>query len=202
MDTLIKCNLRGFQNNFEELKLLLKGSQSTVVALQECRFGEGQSPPRVTNCSFRGCVSLERGILLIRNGTHFSEILLSTGLHATASTVSMEKTLTVCSLYLPPTTPNSKHSLAELLEQLHKLFLVLGDFNAHFPAWGDSRLDGRGRMLEEFMVENDLIILHSGEQTFVHSAYHSTSAIDLAMTSPSIAAKCSWAADSDLRGSN
>ncbi|GFO11826.1 RNA-directed DNA polymerase from mobile element jockey [Plakobranchus ocellatus] len=57
-------------------------------------------------------------------------------------------------------------------------------------------------MLEEFTAENDLIILNSGEQTFLHSAYHSTSAIDLAVASPSIAAECSWAAHSDLCGSD
>ncbi|GFO03547.1 LINE-1 retrotransposable element orf2 protein [Plakobranchus ocellatus] len=57
-------------------------------------------------------------------------------------------------------------------------------------------------MLEEFTAENDFIILNSGEQTFVHSAYHSTSAIDLAVASPSIAAECSWAAHSDLCGSD
>ncbi|GFN84502.1 RNA-directed DNA polymerase from mobile element jockey [Plakobranchus ocellatus] len=101
------------------------------------------------------------------------------------------KRLTVCSLYLPPNSPVSKLSLVELFEQLPKPFLVLGDFNAHSPAWGDFRRDGRRRMLEEFMAENDLIILNSGEQTFVHSAYHLTSAIDLAVASPSIAAECS-----------
>ncbi|GFO14933.1 RNA-directed DNA polymerase from mobile element jockey [Plakobranchus ocellatus] len=68
---------------------------------------------------------------------------------------------------------------------------MLGDFNAHSPAWGDSRRDGQWRMLEEFTAENDFIILNSGEQTFVHSAYHPTSAIDLAVASPSIAAECS-----------
>ncbi|GFN80682.1 RNA-directed DNA polymerase from mobile element jockey [Plakobranchus ocellatus] len=96
----------------------------------------------------------------------------------------------------------SKLSLGELFEQFPKPFLLLGDYNAHSPAWGDSRRDGRGRMLEEFIAENDLIILHSGEQTFVHSAYHSTLAIDMAVTSPSIAAECSWAAHSDLFGSD
>ncbi|GFO04461.1 reverse transcriptase-like protein [Plakobranchus ocellatus] len=34
-------------------------------------------------------------------------------------------------------------------------------------------------MIEEFTAENDLSILNSGEQTFVHLAYHSTSEIDL-----------------------
>ncbi|GFN81049.1 RNA-directed DNA polymerase from mobile element jockey [Plakobranchus ocellatus] len=148
MDTVVQWNIRGFRSNFEELKLLLNRSQSAVVALQECRLGEGQMPPR--------------GYTLL----------------------------------LPQV---SKLSLAE---QLPKPFLVLGDFNAHSPAWGDSRRDGRGRMLKELTAENDLIILNSGEQTFVHSAYHSTSAIDLAVASPSIAAECSWAAHSDLCGSD
>ncbi|GFO13713.1 RNA-directed DNA polymerase from mobile element jockey [Plakobranchus ocellatus] len=182
-----------------ELKLLLNRSQSAVVALQECRLWEGQVPPRgYTLLLPRGGSPWGEVALLIRNGTRFSEIDLKTDLHAAAATISLEKTLTVCSLYLPPNSPLSKPSLAELFEQLPKPFLVLGDFNAHSPAWGDSRRDGRGRMLEEFIAENDFIILNSGEQTFVHSAYHSTSAIDLAVASPSIAAECSWAAHSDL----
>ncbi|GFN74210.1 dimethylaniline monooxygenase [n-oxide-forming] [Plakobranchus ocellatus] len=106
-----------------------------------------------------------------KRNTRFSEIDLKTGLHAAAATISLEKTLTVCSLYLPPNSPVSKLSLAELFEQLPKPFLVLGHFNAYSPAWGNFRRDGRGRMLEEFTAENDFIILNSGEQTFVHSAY-------------------------------
>ncbi|GFO14931.1 RNA-directed DNA polymerase from mobile element jockey [Plakobranchus ocellatus] len=167
------------------------------------RLGEGQVPPRgYTLLLPQGGSPGGEAALLIRNRTRFSEIDLKTGLHAAAATISLEKSLTVCSLYLPPNSPVSKLSLAELFEQLPKPFLVLGDFNAHSPAWGDSRRDGRGRMLEEFTAENDLIILNSGEQTFVHSAYHLTSAIDLAVASPSIAAECSWAAHSDLCGSD
>ncbi|GFN87445.1 RNA-directed DNA polymerase from mobile element jockey [Plakobranchus ocellatus] len=203
MDTVVQWNIRGLRSNFKELKLLLNRSQSAVVALQECRLGEGQVPPRgYTLLLPQGGSPRGEAALLIRNGTRFSEIDLKTGLHAAAATISLEKTLTVCSLYLPPNSPVSKLSLAGLLEQIPKPFLVLGDFNAHSPAWGDSRRDGRGKMLEEFTAENDLIILNSGEQTFVHSAYHSTSAIDLAVASPSIAAECSWAAHSDLCGSD
>ncbi|GFO37244.1 RNA-directed DNA polymerase from mobile element jockey [Plakobranchus ocellatus] len=162
---------------------------SAVVALQECRLGEGRLPRRgYTLLLPRGGSPGGEAALLIRNGTRFSEIDLKTDLHAATATISLEKTLTVCSLYLLPNFRVSKPSLAELIEQLPKPFLVLGDFNAHSPAWGDSRRDGRWRMLEEFIAENDFIILYSGEQTFIHSAYHSTSAIDLAVASPSIAA--------------
>ncbi|GFN89437.1 reverse transcriptase [Plakobranchus ocellatus] len=118
MDTVVQWSIRGFRSNFEELKLLLNRSQSAFVTLQECRLGEG--PPRGGESA-----------LLIRNGIRFSEIDLKTGLHAAAATISLEKTLTVCSLYLPPNSPVSKISLAELFEQLPKPFLVLEDFNAH-----------------------------------------------------------------------
>ncbi|GFN87214.1 RNA-directed DNA polymerase from mobile element jockey [Plakobranchus ocellatus] len=129
------------------------------------RAWEGQLPPRgYTLLLPRGGSPGGETTLLIRNGTRFSEIDLKTGLHAAAATISPEKTLTVCSLYLPPNSPVSKLSLAELFGQLLKPFLVLGDFNAHFLAWGDSRRDGRGRMLEEFTDKNDLIILNSGSK--------------------------------------
>ncbi|GFO14993.1 RNA-directed DNA polymerase from mobile element jockey [Plakobranchus ocellatus] len=173
MDTVVQWNIRGFRSNFEELKLLLNRSQSAVVALQECRLGKGQMSPRgYTLLLSQGGSPGGEAALLIRNGTRFSEIDLKTGLHGAAATISLEKTLTVCSLYLPPNSEVSKLSLAELFEQFPKPLLVLEDFNAHSPAWGDSRRDGRGRMLEEFTAENDLIILNSGDQTFVHSAYH------------------------------
>ncbi|GFO26971.1 RNA-directed DNA polymerase from mobile element jockey [Plakobranchus ocellatus] len=137
MDTVVQWNIRGCRSNFEELKLLLNRSQSAVVALLICRLGEGQMPPRgYTLLLPQGGSPGGEAALLIRNGTCFSEIDLKTGLHATAATISLEKTLTVCSLYLNPNPQVSKLSLAELFEQLSKPFLVLGDFNAHSPAWG------------------------------------------------------------------
>ncbi|GFO00762.1 ribonuclease hi [Plakobranchus ocellatus] len=142
MDTVVKWNIRGFRSNFEELKLLLNRSQSAVVALQECRLGRGSRHPGVTPYFFRGG-------LLIRNGIRFSEIDLKTGLHGAAATISLEKTLTVCSLYLPP---NSPVSLAELFEQLPKPFLVLGDFNAHSP--DDSLLALQAIQSKNFKVKD------------------------------------------------
>ncbi|GFN90601.1 ribonuclease hi [Plakobranchus ocellatus] len=46
MESVVQWNIGDFRSNFEELKLLLNRSQSAIVALQECRLGEGQLPPR------------------------------------------------------------------------------------------------------------------------------------------------------------
>ncbi|GFO16311.1 hypothetical protein PoB_004281600 [Plakobranchus ocellatus] len=119
-------NIRSLRSSFKELKLLLNRSQSAVVVLQEYRLGERQSPPRgYTLLLSQGGSSGGEAALLIRNGTRFSEIVLNTGLHVAAATISLQKTLTVCSLCLPPNTPVSKLSLAEFFEQLPKPFLVL-----------------------------------------------------------------------------
>ncbi|GFO04050.1 ribonuclease hi [Plakobranchus ocellatus] len=133
MDTVVQWNIRGFRSNFEELKLLPNRSQSAVVALQECRLGEGQLSPRgYTLLLPRGASPGGEAALLIRDGTHFSEIDLKTGLHAVAATINLEKTLTVCSLYLPPNSPVSKLCLAELFEQL----LRAGRFQRAFSCVG------------------------------------------------------------------
>ncbi|GFO19416.1 RNA-directed DNA polymerase from mobile element jockey [Plakobranchus ocellatus] len=86
----------------------------------EVHVMEGVKQPK----KIKGLVGQPKG------GTCISEIDLKTGLHAAAATISLEKTLTVCSLYLPPNSPVSKLFLAELFEQLLKPFLVLGHFNA------------------------------------------------------------------------
>ncbi|GFO15216.1 RNA-directed DNA polymerase from mobile element jockey [Plakobranchus ocellatus] len=91
MNTVVQWNIRGFRSNFEELKLLLNRLQLAVVALQECRLGEGQVPPRgYTLLLPQGGSPGGETALLIRNGTRFSEIDLKTGLHAAAATISLE----------------------------------------------------------------------------------------------------------------
>ncbi|GFO14823.1 hypothetical protein PoB_004132800 [Plakobranchus ocellatus] len=68
----IPRNIRGFRSNFEELKLLLNRLQSAVVALEECRLGEEQLPPRSYSLLLPQYGSSGgEAALLIRNGTRF-----------------------------------------------------------------------------------------------------------------------------------
>ena len=48
MDTenLVQWNIRGLRSNYEELKLLLNKTSTSVVALQDCKLGEEQLSPR------------------------------------------------------------------------------------------------------------------------------------------------------------
>ena len=69
--------------------------------------------------------------------------------------------------------------------------------------WGDSPgRDGRGKLIESILQDNDLILLNSKYPTFVHSAYNSTSAIDLSVASPTITLDFQWSVHDDLCGSD
>ncbi|GFS10646.1 hypothetical protein ElyMa_006650900 [Elysia marginata] len=52
------------------------------------------------------------------------------------------------------------------------------DFNGYSPLWGDERLDQLGKMIEDFLISNDDILLNDKVLTFIHSASGNTSAID------------------------
>ena len=55
----------------------------------------------------------------------------------------------------------------ELVEQLPSPFILLGDFNAHSPTWGDHRLDEEGKLLEKFISLHNLCVLNSGQHSFL-----------------------------------
>ncbi|GFO09039.1 hypothetical protein PoB_003554400 [Plakobranchus ocellatus] len=104
------------------------------------------------------------------------------------ATISLEKTNRLLSI------PASQYPSFETL-----WLSSLRSFQSPFSCWGTSTHTllrggtpagmGGERILEEFTAENDFIIINSGEQTFVHSAYHLTSAI-----APTIGLMCSRAA--------
>ncbi|GFN81945.1 hypothetical protein PoB_000845100 [Plakobranchus ocellatus] len=89
MNTMVQWNIHGFRSNC-----------CGPAGMQA--WGGPVVTPGLHSASFAGWVPRGEAALLIRNGTRFLEIDLKTGLYAAAATICLGKTLTVCSLYLPP----------------------------------------------------------------------------------------------------
>ena len=53
-----------------------------------------------------------------------------------SSTISTSKTITICSLYLPPSENLNIVLLTRLIAQLPTPFAICGDFNGHSVTWG------------------------------------------------------------------
>ena len=81
-----------------------------------------------------------------------------------------KKTLTVCNVYLPPSLDVNFSDVEHLIEQLLAPFVLVGDFNAHSPPWGDVRQDSRGQMVEKLLNDYNLCLLNTGELTYRHQS--------------------------------
>ena len=103
------------------------------------------------------------------------------------------RSLTVCSLYIPPDFPNSTlfSDLDSLVAQLPSPFLVLTDANAHHLSWGSVSNTGRGTLIADWLEHNNLFLLNSGHPTYLSSS-GTYSNIDLSICSPEIASQLNW----------
>lgn len=89
-------------------------------------------------------------------------------------------------VYLPPGSPPSTLDITNLLEQVPKPVLLIGDMNAHHPLWGSSKISSRGKVLEAVIEEYNLTVLNNGDDTFVCHATGIGSSIDIALCSEEI----------------
>jgi len=77
----------------------------------------------------------------------------------------------------------------------------MGDLNAYSPLFGATRTDTRGRALEDFIDENNLVVLNTGAGTHVLSN-RSKSNLDVATASHNIARIANWSVHCETLGSD
>ena len=202
MAKLLHWNINGVSSHGEDLKLLVNEHQPKIVSLQETQLG---------SFTFAGFDILhkkvhpsDRGIsLMVDSSIVSSEVVLHTDLEALAARVTVgKKTYTICNVYLSPSLTYSKASLENLLDQLPRPAVLMGDLNAHHPLWGSASSNKRGDVLEEIFSLRNLCVLNDGSITFVHSHWNSTSCLDLTVVDPSIVLDFDWSVLDDLHGSD
>jgi ribonuclease HI len=92
--------------------------------------------------------------------------------------------------------------LENLIEQLPRPYIILGDLNAHNTVWGSGNSDARGRMLENLFLQHDLCILNDASPTYLHPGSGTLTCIDLTVCVPGLLNDFKWSVSSDLRGSD
>ena len=93
--------------------------------------------------------------VLVRDGIPSSECTLNTSLQAKTVTISTSKTITICSLYLPPSENLNIVLLTCLIAQLPTPFVICGDFNGHSVTWGCDKNNSRGDRIDDFITDNN-----------------------------------------------
>ena len=132
--------------------------------------------------------------IFVKQGLPFTKIDLLTNLEAAALKLHYpNRTITICSLYIPPNYSNTHlHTeLNSLIKQLPEPLIICTDANAHHEIWGSPISDGRGNTIFNFIEDLNLALLNTGEPTYItHNGNHTH--IDLSICSSSLASKLDW----------
>ena len=208
MHSILQWNVRNIKSQKLHLQHAIDILEPSILCLQEThlkphhninlsKFQETYRKDRVNRAGGGVLVAVRRNIA--------SEIIhINSDLEAVAAkTYFKEKTLTVCSLYLPPdlTNTNLTDKLNKLKELLPKPFIMCIDSNAHHPFWGSPKEDKRGKIISNFLEENDLILHNSGEPTYL-SNQGTLTHIDITISTADIATLFNWQPHNDTFNSD
>ena len=83
-----------------------------------------------------------------------------------------------------------------------KPFILMGDFNYHHTLWGCIDTNDKGRIIEDFITDHDLVLLNDKSSTHLHPATGSYSSVDLSICSPGIFPELTWKVCDYLYGSD
>ena len=178
----MQWNICGLRSHRSELQMLVAKHQPIVISLQETNIGNRQLSTKFLGNSydflFSHCSSHGRqgAGLAIKNGTPFQRIQVQTNLQVVAIQLFVPMKITVASVYLPPRDKDAVSLLEDLLKELPKPTLLLGDLNAHHVAWG-SKIGSsitedkiKGEKILELVIENDMVVLNDGSHTRIDPA--------------------------------
>ena len=183
--TTMQWNAEGVQKKKIVLQKFLKDNDVSICCIQETHLNPN------LRFSIRGYTSYRNdrlgrhkgGVLtLVRNclpsvETHRSNSNAETET-IIVSVILPDKVLTVLNIY----SPSNRISLPTL-EPDQDNFLALGDFNSHSPSWGYRNLDAKGEEVEQWMTENQLVLINKPDDTdsYYSRTWRTTSTPDLAI---------------------
>ena len=79
---------------------------------------------------------------------------------------------------------------------------MCGDFNGHSMTLGCDKINSRGDIIDDFILENNICLLNDGSYTYLHLATGTFTAIDLSLCSPDILMEIDFMVESDSYGSD
>lgn len=204
---IIQWNCRGLRSNYNEILLLLSLLNPSVLCLQETFLKTDDSlnikDYNSYNYIYSGGQRPSGGSsILVKSCLPQREIPIQTELQAVAISVTLDKEITICSIYIPPSFSLKNEQLESLISQLPSPYLLVGDFNGHNILWGCKSNNIRGELIESFITKNDLCLMNDKSYTYLHPATGKFSALDLSLCHPSVMLDFDWSVYEDQHGSD
>ena len=133
---IIQWNLNGFHTRQEFLLLLMMDYNPSVVCLQETNF-KGSYCSKLKNYSlaFKNRANTDHAsggvATYIKKEIYFEEVKLNTSMEVVAVKILSDMEVCICNIYIPNWLSFNLQDLKNLISQLPKPFIIVGDFNSH-----------------------------------------------------------------------
>ena len=204
---IIQWNCRGLKPKFDEISIILEQQKPSIFCLQETFLKPNDNVTlkgfNIYNYIHSDCQRPSGGSsILVKSSCPQRNIVLTTELQATAVSVTLDKEITICSIYIPPSFTLKTEHLDSLLKQLPSPYLLLGDFNGHNILWGNKENNSRGELIENFITNNDICLMNDKSYTYMHYPTGSFFSIDLSLCHPSLFLDFSWSVCKDQHHSD
>lgn len=139
------------------------------------------------------CTRASGGTSIFIADEHYAELLsLNTELECVAVSVWCPKKITICNIYIPPDNHLEEVEINDIIRQLPKPFILVGDFNAHNNLWGSENTSRKGKILEKVIDSSELHLLNNGEHTHFNISTGTFSSIDLSFCDLNAATQLDW----------
>ena len=92
--------------------------------------------------------------------------------------------------------------LSNLIEQLPRPFVIMGDFNSHNEIWWSKKTNKKGKVIESLLNQHQLCMYNNKSNTYLHPATGTYSAIDPSICDPSLFLDYNWKVHDDTCGSD
>ena len=219
-ELIFSWNCRGLPLHFEEVKLLLIKYNPTVFCLQETNILEperdkngklkDESPYLIFN-GYKGYHSYATSennrahggaSIWVKDGIPHKPLEVETTLQVVSIAIHGQRCQIVSSVYLSPATTVSVRDLNNLINQFSSPYILNGDFNARSEALGDNDYNQRGPILQNFILDNNICIMNTGEPTRIDPNTGNGTVLDLALCHPELVMDYEFQVADDLSGSD
>ena len=199
---IVRWSCRGLGPGCGGVSLLVSECSPSVFCFRGAFLGPDDNVTLrgfgVCSCVHAGCLGPSGGAsMFVESSFPQGGIDLQAELQATAVSVALDREVTVCSVYVPPSFSLSSQHLDGLLQRLPSPYILLGDFNGHGVLWGGQSGDSRGELVEGFIARSDICVVSGGSCTCRSPSAGSFASIDLSFCHPSLFLDCDWSVCED-----
>lgn len=192
---IIQWNCQGARTRKQELLDLIQNEKPVVLAIQETKLQESTTFNLPGYTCYRKEGHFNRtphgGVaIFVHQDIAHNLITVNTTLQSISVQVNLGRTVTISSIYTSRSHVITEELFNDLIRQLPKPVLLLGDLNSYNQIWGCDTTDARGRIIENVVNTNNLNIINDGRPTRI--THNSSTAIDISICSPQIEPLLDW----------